>query len=105
MSRNHEPREKIEISLGSRQKAATVGASRMIHENTRLIAGEFTSLLLEDPGLAEMLEPAGIFVLEKRPSEPMPSTSLWKVIRARAYGATEVVFLQRATTETGVQAE
>jgi 16S rRNA (guanine966-N2)-methyltransferase len=58
--------------------------------------GEFTNLLLEDPHLAEMLEPSGIFVLEKRPSEKMPSLRLWSVVRARAYGATEVLFLQRA---------
>ncbi|PYJ07871.1 MAG: 16S rRNA (guanine(966)-N(2))-methyltransferase RsmD [Verrucomicrobia bacterium] len=61
----------------------------------------FTSLLLEDEQLAEMLEPSGIFVLEKLPSEQLPSMPLWKVIRARAYGATEVLFLQRA----GVPAE
>ena len=58
--------------------------------------GEFTSLLLEDVRLAEMLEPSGIFVLEKRPSEKMPPMPLWNVVRARAYGATEVLFLQRA---------
>jgi 16S rRNA (guanine966-N2)-methyltransferase len=58
--------------------------------------GEFTSLLLEDVQLAEMLEPSGIFVLEKRPSEKMPPMPLWNVVRARAYGATEVLFLQRA---------
>jgi 16S rRNA (guanine966-N2)-methyltransferase len=63
--------------------------------------GDFTSLLLEDPQLAEMLEPSGIFVLEKRPSEQMPRMPWWNVARARAYGATEVLFLQRA----GISAE
>ena len=58
--------------------------------------GEFTRLLLQDTRLAEVLEPSGIFVLEKRPSEQMPPMPLWNVIRARAYGATEVLFLQRA---------
>jgi len=58
--------------------------------------GEFTSLLLENAPLAEMLEPSGIFVLEKRPSEKMPPMPLWNVVRARSYGATEVLFLQRA---------
>lgn len=57
--------------------------------------GEFTQLLLQDRHLFEMLEPSGIFVLEKRPSERMPPMPLWNVIRARAYGATEVLFLQR----------
>ncbi len=46
--------------------------------------GEFTSLLLEDEQLAEMLEPSGIFVLEKRPSEEMPPTPLWKIIRGES---------------------
>ncbi len=63
--------------------------------------GAFTGLLLENEQLAEMLEPSGIFVLEKRPSEQLPSIPLWKVVRARAYGATEVLFLQRA----GIPAE
>jgi 16S rRNA (guanine966-N2)-methyltransferase len=58
--------------------------------------GEFTTLLLEDPQLAEMLELPGTFVLEKRPTEQLPQMPLWKVTRARAYGATEVLFLQHA---------
>ena len=57
--------------------------------------GEFTQLLLEDKQLAELLAPAGVFVLEKRPAESMPPMALWNVTRARAYGATEVLFLQR----------
>jgi 16S rRNA (guanine966-N2)-methyltransferase len=63
--------------------------------------GEFTGLLLEDPHLTEMLEPSGIFVLEKRSAEQMPRIPSWSVARAKAYGATEVLFLQRA----GIPAE
>jgi 16S rRNA (guanine966-N2)-methyltransferase len=66
--------------------------------------GEFTTLLLEDPQLAEILEPSGIFVLEKRPTEQMPRMPLWNVIRARSYGATEVLFLQRAGSPAEVPA-
>jgi 16S rRNA (guanine966-N2)-methyltransferase len=66
--------------------------------------GEFTTLLLEDPQLAEMLARSGIFVLEKRPAERMPLTPLWNVTRARAYGATEVLFLQRAGIPAEVRA-
>jgi 16S rRNA (guanine966-N2)-methyltransferase len=58
--------------------------------------GEFTQVLLESAELAGMLEPSGIFVLEKRPAEKMPPAALWDVTRARRYGATEVLFLQRA---------
>ena len=66
--------------------------------------GEFTSLLLQDRQLAEMLAPSGILVLEKRPAERMPPTPLWNVARARAYGATEVLFLQRAGIPAEVRA-
>ena len=65
---------------------------------------EFTTLLLQDPQLAEMLVPSGIFVLEKRPAEKMPGMPLWNVARARAYGSTEVLFLQRAGIPAEVRA-
>ena len=55
---------------------------------------QFTQLLLGSVELAGMLEPSGIFVLEKRPEEKMPPAPLWKVSRDRRYGATEVLFLQ-----------
>jgi 16S rRNA (guanine966-N2)-methyltransferase len=61
--------------------------------------GDFTALLLQEPRLAAMLAPSGIFVLEKRPSEQITHYSLWNVIRARSYGATEVLFLQHASAE------
>ncbi len=57
--------------------------------------GEFTALLLENAELAAMLEPSGVFVLEKRPGEKLPAASLWEITRAKKYGATEVLFLQR----------
>ena len=59
--------------------------------------GQFTQMLLENVPLAEMLAASGTFVLEKRPSEKMPPTPLWEIVRARKYGATEVLFLQRST--------
>jgi len=58
--------------------------------------GEFTRSLLENQKLADLLEPDGVFVLEKRPGEELPQHSLWEVLRARKYGATEVLMLQRA---------
>lgn len=58
-------------------------------------AGEaFTPLLLDHPRMAALLEPSGIFVLEKRPEERMPPAPRWDIVRARRYGATEVLFLQ-----------
>ena len=58
--------------------------------------GEFTRSLLENRQLAEMLQPRGIFVLEKRPGEQLVSPQLWHIARAKTYGATEVLFLRHA---------
>ena len=67
----------------------------------KMKSGErFTQLLLESTKLAGLLEPSGIFVLEKRPAEKMPATTLWDITRARRYGATEVLFLQPAAAIT-----
>jgi 16S rRNA (guanine966-N2)-methyltransferase len=67
----------------------------------KMKSGErFTQLLLESAELAALLEPSGIFVLEKRPSEKMTATALWEISRARKYGATEVLFLQRVAAVT-----
>jgi len=65
------------------------------YEKTK--AGEhFTEELLANAALAQLLEPGGVFVLEKRPAERIPETELWNVIRAKTYGATEVLFLRHA---------
>src|SRR5436190_8159482 len=46
------------------------------YEKTK--SGErYTQLLLDSHELAEMLEPSGIFVLEKRPAEKIPESQLW----------------------------
>jgi 16S rRNA (guanine966-N2)-methyltransferase len=57
---------------------------------------QFTKLLFDSVELVRMLDPAGVFVLEKRPEEQMPPAPLWKISRDRRYGATEVLFLQPA---------
>jgi 16S rRNA (guanine966-N2)-methyltransferase len=54
----------------------------------------FTERLLRDDSLPKLLEPDGIFVLEKRPAEELPESPFWKVSRRKTYGATEVLFLQ-----------
>lgn len=53
----------------------------------------FTEKLLNDPVLPQLLEPEGLFVLEKRPSERMPELRFWELNRQKTYGATEVLFL------------
>lgn len=58
--------------------------------------GAFTKLLLENEALPQLLQPSGVFVLEKRPAEPFLAPELWQILRARTYGATEVLFLRRA---------
>jgi 16S rRNA (guanine966-N2)-methyltransferase len=62
------------------------------YEKTK--SGErFTEKLLANEALTQRLEPNGIFVLEKRPGEKLPDMKLWRVTRAKTYGATEVLFL------------
>ena len=59
-------------------------------------AGEaYTEKLLSSPELMRLLEPGGIFVLEKRPEEKLSDPESWEIIRRKKYGATEVLFLRR----------
>ena len=53
----------------------------------------FTDKILGNEYLPQLLQPAGTFILEKRPDEKFPGTEAWNLIRSRKYGATEVVFL------------
>jgi 16S rRNA G966 N2-methylase RsmD len=53
----------------------------------------FTDKLLNNDSLIQVLADDGIFVLEKRPGEGVPETRSWSIIRQKAYGATEVLFL------------
>ena len=64
------------------------------YEKTK--SGElFSEKLLTNKALAQLLEPDGVFILEKRPAEHIPMTKIWNIVRARSYGATDVLFLQR----------
>ena len=55
-----------------------------------------TEKLLKNEGLPRLLEPTGIFVLEKQPTESLGETKLWRIIRKKTYGATEVLFLHHS---------
>jgi len=52
--------------------------------------------LLNNETLRQLLEPGGILVLEKSPTDILPQTNLWRVLRQKTYGATEVLFLSPA---------
>jgi 16S rRNA (guanine966-N2)-methyltransferase len=54
----------------------------------------YTEKLLTNEALPRLLKPSGILILEKRPVERIPVTKLWNVVRARKYGATQVLFLE-----------
>ena len=56
----------------------------------------YTEKLLSCQALREILDPQGFFVLEKHSSEKIQEPKLWSVVRAKTYGATEVLFLQGA---------
>jgi len=68
-------------------------------------SGEFfTDRLLHNESLSNLLAADGIFVLEKRPDESIPDNHLWNVVRQKAYGATEVLFLIAANPESAINA-
>jgi len=56
----------------------------------------YTEKLLNNEDLPQLLESDGIFVLEKWPGEDLPESEFWRVVRQKAYGATEVLFLTRS---------
>jgi 16S rRNA (guanine966-N2)-methyltransferase len=58
--------------------------------------GRHTEKLLKNEMLPQLLENDGIFVLEKRPGEPLPEMQFWRVVRQKAYGATEALFLSKS---------
>lgn len=63
------------------------------YEKTR--RGEsHTDELLNNERLPHLLEANGVFILERKPTGSFPGTKLWRVIRQKTYGATEVLFLQ-----------
>jgi 16S rRNA (guanine966-N2)-methyltransferase len=53
----------------------------------------YTGKLLTNEALPRLLDSGGVFVLEKRPKETLPEMKLWRIIREKTYGATEVLFL------------
>ena len=56
----------------------------------------YTETLLNNEALPRLLEPSGMFVLEKRPDETVAEMKLWRVVTKRTYGATEVLFLSQS---------
>ena len=60
----------------------------------------FTEKLLANDALPQLMQANGIFVLEKRPAENLPETTLWRITRQKAYGATEVLFLSQSGART-----
>lgn len=59
----------------------------------------YTEKLLSNETLVQLLQTNGIFVLEKRPGENLPETKPWEIIRAKRYGATEVLFFRPGETK------
>ena len=53
----------------------------------------YTEKLLTNEVLPRLLDPSGVFVLEKRPNETASEMKLWRIVRHKIYGATEVLFL------------
>lgn len=53
-----------------------------------------TETLLKNENLPQLLKPKGIFVLETKPTDTLPQTKHWRVLRQKTYGETEVLFLE-----------
>jgi 16S rRNA (guanine966-N2)-methyltransferase len=60
----------------------------------------FTENLLANRELPQLLDRAGTFVLEKRPGEALLEMKLWRIIRQKTYGATEVLLLSQSGART-----
>jgi 16S rRNA (guanine966-N2)-methyltransferase len=61
----------------------------------------YSDLLLESELLPKFLAENGTFVLEKRPEEELSIPPRWQLIRAKKYGATEVLFLASVSQPKG----
>ena len=59
-------------------------------------AKDLLRTLLNNEGLPQLLEPNGIFVLEKRADETVSELKLWRVIRQKTYGATGILFMSHS---------
>jgi 16S rRNA (guanine966-N2)-methyltransferase len=53
----------------------------------------YTEKLVTNEVLPRLLDSGGVFVLEKRPAETLSEMQLWRLVRQKTYGATEVLFL------------
>ena len=53
----------------------------------------YTEKLLTNEALPRLLDSSGVFVLEKEPTETLLGMKLWRVVRQKTYGTTEVLFL------------
>jgi 16S rRNA (guanine966-N2)-methyltransferase len=53
----------------------------------------YTEKLVTNELLPRLLDSGGVFVFEKRPNETLPEMKLWRIVRQKTYGATEVLFL------------
>lgn len=80
-----------------KQSCATAERFRIVFADPpyeTMKSGEhFTEKLLRDENLPHLLELDGVFVLEKKPGEMLPEMRLWRLLRQKKYGATEVLFL------------
>jgi 16S rRNA (guanine966-N2)-methyltransferase len=81
------------------RKADSLGQFKLIFADPpyeQMQSGEFfTDKLLHNESLPQLLVADGLFILEKRPEEALPHTPFWDVVRQKAYGATQVLFLHR----------
>ena len=72
---------------------------------TREQPEDYVVRLLSDETLKTILEPDGVFVLEKSPQHVLPKTPEgWEIVRQKRYGTAEVLFLRRHSTNDDPEA-
>lgn len=59
----------------------------------------YTEKLVTNEALSRLMRSGGVFVLEKRPNEILSEMTLWRIVRRKTYGATEVLFLSAICKE------
>ncbi len=63
----------------------------------------FTEKILTNSVLPDILSDDGFLVLEKHPGESLLDLELWELVRAKKYGATEVLFLAPLNRQSPIE--
>jgi len=94
----------VEAAVSAAGRLAQTPSQRQMNERFDIIFADppyertkrgesYTEKLLTNEALSRLLRSGGVFVLEKRPNEILTEMKLWRIVRRKTYGTTEVLFL------------